>query len=139
MNNIPGTSSEEHYEFTEFPADDLPFEIGSLERAAFSKLGDWSRLKKENETFGFYYRVGVKEKIRDARGDLATCYLHFVVPFTKEGYLMTPQIQLEVEQRTRLMICLTARLMSEKLGNVLSVGVVPPPYMLEELVRMLPT
>ncbi len=133
-----GVDSEGTYELTEFSGGQLPFEIGSLERHALSYLGDWKTVKKGEEHFGFYYRMGIKEGVIDADGDPATVFLHFIAPFTKEGHAMTPQIQTTLDQRLAQVIQLSTVALSQAVDNAIGIRVSPPDYMLRELVALLP-
>ena len=133
-----GADSEGPYELTEFSGGQLPFEIGSLERHALSYLGDWKRFQSRGDYFGFYYRIGIKERVIDADGDPAKVFLHFVAPFTKEGHAMTPQIQATLDQKLAQMIQTTTVAFSQAVDNAVGVRVSPPDYMLRELVALLP-
>lgn len=138
LRRILGSGSEGAYEFIEFLGDQLPFEIGSLERRALSCLGEWNRCKMKDAPFGFYYRMGIKEKVIDADGDPATVFLYFVAPFTKEGHAMTPQKEATLDQMLTQLTQISAIAFSQYVGNSIVARVLPPDYMLEELFALLP-
>lgn len=135
---IVGADSEGTYELTEFSGEQLPFEIGSLERHALSYLGDWKSVKSREGHFGFYYRMGIKERVIDADGDPATVFLHFVAPFTKKGHAVTPQIKTTLDQKLAQMVRVSTVAFSQTVDNAVGIRVSPPDYMLRELVALLP-
>jgi hypothetical protein len=78
--------------FQERPYSPSEFDIGSLEKRAFSKLEEWMILKKED-----YYlalRAGIKDPFFDINGNISTLIVFFTQyiqsktnPLSREKYL----------------------------------------------------
>jgi hypothetical protein len=132
-----GVGPDGPYELTEFKSHEVPFDLGSFERNALSHLGNWKRLKKDDEQFGFYHRLGVKHDIIDTVGNPATVFLHFFAPFTQEGYSMTPEIIETIESRIEIIVNESTIQFAQILDNVIGAMVSAPDYMLEELKQLL--
>jgi hypothetical protein len=114
---------------------ELPFEIGSLERSAFSVLDDWEI--RCSDGFAFAYRIGVKEGIIDNEGKRVVLVVYFAVPLTRKGEETNPGlIQQNSEKVSTLLHALMAKsLLSipEYAHNVVAISSQPPDYMLSEL------
>jgi len=121
-----------------FQHGEMPVEIGSIERGAFSYLGDW-KLYMHEDGYGIAHRLGTKERVTDDQGDCATLVLHFVLPIANRG----AQIEQETVKRMYDMhlptlinqfTTLAHRMYGE---NIISVAQEPPEWMGKELEEMI--
>lgn len=135
---LDGIDEDGRHKLTLFdPNQPLPFQIGSLEREALRYLGDWMTIAKPNESFGFFYRFGVKEEVLDADKESATVFLHFVVPYVQRGRVATPETLEALETAVGTVIQQTTRIFSGMLGNAIGVRAEPPEYMMRELTDLI--
>jgi hypothetical protein len=123
------------YEGSELEKDKCPIKLGSLEKQAFSYLGNW-HLFMNKKGYGLAHRLGTKENILDSDGDLATLFLHFYSPIAKRELKMTKEIvdkQVELLRRNINTFTMKAQ---ETYGSVISICTNPPEWMFKELNEM---
>ena len=110
-----------------------PFDIGSLEKSAFSFLGEW-QLAMDEDGYGAAHRIATKEGIVDDEGDLITLVLHFSVPIAARGNPMTSEKMAEYRcRRTVLVQRFTLNAAQMFRENVSSAVLPPPSWMMKEL------
>ena len=120
-----------------FEEGEIPVEIGSLEREAFSYIGDWNTYL-DQQGYGLAYRFGIKEGFTDSEGDLATLVLHFANPVARRGMKMTTEIiQQQYERLKQFVQTFTMQAQQLYGGSILSTNPEPPQWMMKELEEML--
>lgn len=120
------------YEGSELKKDKFPIKIGSLEKQAFSYLGDW-HLFMDKEGYGIAHRLGTKENILDPEGDLATLVLHFYNIISKSGLKMNDEIIHQQEEILKGFVSAFTMRAQEGYGNIISLCTNPPEWMFKEL------
>lgn len=135
-----GIDSDGRFDMSLFEGHEIPFDIGSLERSALSYLGEWRKFQCSPDPYGFCYRfgvkqnvVGVKHNIVDSAGDPCTVFLHFAVPWHREGYIPSQEKLVDLEKKISMMSFQSTVIFSKILGTAVGVRANPPEYMLEEL------
>ena len=122
-------------ETTIYEGAEAPDTIGSIEPSELSFLGEWKRHQTRGPQ-GFYWRMGVKENIRDSQGDPSTAVIYYVSPFTKEGHVRTPQIEAMYDQELRAFLEIHTRILSMRYNSVTIAAVNPTEDMLHELIKL---
>jgi hypothetical protein len=67
-----------------FPGGNLPFDMGSLERDAFDRLGDWL-VHRSEDGFGYISRMATKKGLVDDEGDPVDVIILFVKLISPKG------------------------------------------------------
>jgi hypothetical protein len=131
-----GPESNGPVEFRRFEDHDN-LELGSLDRDAFTHLGGWySAMAPDN--YGFAYRIGIKEGVRDSEGDSATLMIMFFLPLARKG-LKLDDIQLKnLESKAKTVLELSVMQASSGYDNLLGTLVSPPKYMVDDFQRDAP-
>lgn len=125
-------------EIAEFWGDDIPSDVGSVERQELSYLGDWHMAQQNGAHFGLYYRVGVKENVLNSEGNPTTAYIAFIVPFTEKGTAMTPEIRAAIDNMAATTVAISTAMISKERGeDIMGLVASPPEYMVRELVDLL--
>ena len=120
-----------------FQPNEMPVEIGSLEREALSYIGKWN-IFMDKQGYGIAYRLAVKEGLKDDEGDPVTLVLHFASPIARRGLKMTPEIvQQHYEKLRQVMQIFTMQAHQSYGENILSISPEPPKWMMGELEEML--
>ena len=122
--------------FRRFQPDEFPIEIGSLEREAFSYLGDWYQAMRP-DGYGVAYRVGVKEGITDQEGDLADLLILFGTPLAKRGLEVSDDIADVLCKQSGTAMEMMVMQASNSHANLLAILMQPPDYMFRELQEQL--
>ena len=127
-----GPVSQNPKVFREFYQYDFPFEIGSLEREAFTYLGKWMIIMSD-DGYGMAHRLGIKDGVIDQEGYPTTLFLHFGLPIKrKENELNDEAIGRQYENFKKIIKASTV-MFAEDLGNVAAFNPDPPEYMIREL------
>ena len=130
---VPGVPSR----LLEFTAEDKFIEVGSLERGAFSYLGDWD-ISMNNSGCGVAYRHGLKCDFRDSEGELALLTLHFIASLSRNGQKSTQAMKQRYNQILyKFMKQFTIQMGQEFPGNIISTSLRPPEWMVDELKEIL--
>lgn len=124
-------------EFTRFDPKTNPIEFGSLDRSAFSQLGDWHNALMKDGT-GISYRVGVKERVKDSEGDLATALIMFWLPISERGMKLDDSAIKALRIKAQYVLEQTVLLSSNDTANLIGALMNPPDYMIEDYLRAAP-
>ncbi|MBT5023077.1 hypothetical protein HOK51_08195 [Candidatus Woesearchaeota archaeon] len=114
--------------------DDL--DLGSLEREAFTYLGEWRSAMKQGKDYGFAYRMGIKENVVDSEGDPATLIMYFVNPLVERGTVLSVEDNKDLIKNIKTLVSMTSLIQQMRYGENSVVCTLPPPeYMLNELLK----
>jgi hypothetical protein len=121
-----------------FAPNELPIEIGSLEKEAFSYVGNWYTMKG-NDGYSMVYRIATKEGLKDAEGDPTTLILYFAVPIKSPGKETMPQevANKQYESLAKAMKTFTLQAHQKYHTNIMTKGMETPPWMMKELEELL--
>ena len=115
-----------------FEQDELPLEIGNLEREAMSMVSDWMTVTY-SDGYGLIYRFCTKEGVRDNSGDAITLILHFAFPFARKGLKITPEIaSQQYERLAEYITTFTMKLTQTYETHVISCNPKIPQWMIDE-------
>jgi len=118
--------------FREFYQADFPFDIGGLERDAFTYLGDWG-IFMSDDGYGIAYRLGIKYGIIDQEGDPTTLFLHFGLPIKRKETTWNDEAIGRQYENFKKVIKDSTVMFAEVLDNVTAFNPNPPEYMIREL------
>jgi hypothetical protein len=120
-----------------FSNGEFPVKIGSLEREAFTTLGDWN-MAMNKKGYGMAYRMGIKEGLIDDEGDPTSAVMFFLSPLAERGLPMTPAIaKQQYEQFAYVAKIFTLQAQQLYGGNILSLTPQTPKWMFDELTEEL--
>lgn len=116
-----------------YPSEETPYELGSLEKSAFSSMNNWSIALDENG-YGFAYRLGIKKGFKDSNGEDVEISIHFAKLLSSGAKEMNLEIANEKFNILRDMMNNYTLTMCQKFGkNTFSIFREPPEWMLKEL------
>lgn len=117
--------------------EDLPVDLGGLEREAFSYIGEWKVYMKP-AGYGLAYRMASKEGVIDVEGDSNTVIFHFVTPTARRGIEMTEERQTEIYRDAQVIAEQYTVIAHQFLDeNIVTVMRSPPEWMGKDLEDML--
>jgi hypothetical protein len=115
-----------------FPPNEIPIEIGSLEKEAFTHVSDW-KVALDEEGYGMVYRWGTKN-IKDDEGEDAMLFLYFANPVATRGLTMTKEIaNKKYEDLSQFMKTFTLQAHQKSGKNVITLNHSLPEWMKNEL------
>jgi len=121
-----------------FSPQEIPLEIGSLEREAFVNITDWY-LTKDKEGYGVIYRIGTKD-VKDNEGIDTLLVLYFAKPVAEQGLPITKEISdKKYKDFADAMKKFTYQLIQKSKKNVMTVASQLPAWMQSELESILKT
>jgi len=118
-----------------FDDEELPYDIGSLEREALSYLGDWNFLRNK-DGLGLVYRMGFKDAVDD-EGDPLLVIVNFNAPFRERGVPFNDEAKRGYDECVQNASLQIANSLSLSVPNVIVVSVPIPEYMRGELEELL--
>jgi len=110
---------------------DRPIEVGSLEREAFSELGEWYFLDKT--TFDIAIKMGIKYNFIRFTKESANLIILFGAYLSKVNGSLNEDMIKEGDKTLKDMLNAIIIDASYRYGNVIGVVKNPPQYMLDEL------
>ncbi len=132
-----GPFSQEPSRLRIFGPNEVPIDVGSLEREAFSYVGNWMTML-DGQGYGIVYRLCTKEDFKDDEGDPNILVLHFAMPAVRRGKKMPDEIAIQkLEQLKKVVQMFTIHAKQTYGDNILSIALEPPEWMRSELEEIL--